>query len=231
MCPETITATEDHYHLPQDRLRVVGHASFIGVYPDGYDRDRARSELGVAPDDIVLLALGGIRPYKGIDRLLDALDLALSREPRLRLIVAGKRGVFASAAEIEARCRSHPRVIANFTAIPDDELQIFFKGSDVVALPHRKVLNSGALLLAYTFARPVIAPVTGCLTELLDPACSIGFDPADESSLTSALTRAGTLATHDARIAARAVAESYLPADMAGDFARLLTSLVEPEAG
>jgi glycosyltransferase involved in cell wall biosynthesis len=88
------------------------------------------------------------------------------------------------------------------------------------------VLNSGSLLLAYTFGLPVIAPATGCLVDLLDPGASIGFDPEDDDALLGALRRVRSLTGPTPRRAARAIAERYPPPDMAADFAALLRRLV-----
>ena len=227
MCAETTRAVSPYYALPADRTVVIPHASFLGVYGDAVDRETARRLLGVGKDDIVLLAIGGIRRYKGIDRLLDALDEALRGERRLRLVVAGRPGRFEEVGELEKRCRQHPRVISRFERVEDDELPVYLKGSDVAVLPHRAVLNSGSLLLAYTFGLPVIAPATGCLLDLLDPAASIGFDPDDDGGLLEALRRVRSLTGPTPRRAARAIAERYTPPDMAADFAAVLRRLVE----
>jgi glycosyltransferase involved in cell wall biosynthesis len=226
MCDATVAAVSSLYSLPAERTVVIPHSSFLGVYGDALDRASARRYLGVDKDDVVLLAIGGIRRYKGIDRLLDAFDRALRAERRLRLVVAGRPGRFEELAELEKRCRQHRRVIARFDRIEDEELQVFLKASDVAVLPHRAVLNSGSLLLAYTFGLPVIAPTAGCLVDLLDPGASIGFDPEDDDALLGALRRVRSLTGPAPRRAARAVAERYTPPDMAADFAAVLRRLV-----
>ena len=226
MCASTAEAVSGLYSLPADRTVVIPHSSFLGVYGDALDRATARRYLGVDKDDIVLLAIGGIRRYKGIDRLLDAFDQALRAERRLRLVVAGRPGRFDEVGELEKRCRQHRRVISRFERIEDADLQVYLKGSDVAVLPHRAVLNSGSLLLAYTFGLPVIAPATGCLADLLEAGASIGFDPEDDAGLLDALRRVRSLTGPAPRRAARAVAERYPPPEMAADFTALLRRLV-----
>ena len=173
MCEATVDEIGDLYRLPPDRTLVLPHSSYIGVYPDAADRQISRDRLGVDPEDVVVLALGGIRPYKGLDRLLEAFERAVRRERRLRLVVAGKTWPFAELDELSDAFRSHPRVIANFNEILPTDLQHFYKASDVAVIPQRVVLNSGALLLAYTFGLPVIAPRSGCVAELLDDRASM----------------------------------------------------------
>lgn len=226
LCEQTPDATREHYELPRDRTRVVPHSSYLGIYPDAVSRDLARSRLGIEEGDIAILAFGGIRPYKGIDRLVDALDRALEEEPRLRLVVAGKPGRFEGIKPLQARLEGHPRCIPVFSEIPSEDLQYFYRAADVAVLAHRAVLNSGALLLAYSFAVPVIAPSVGCLKEALDPASSIAFDPDDEGSLVDALARSSELANHEARRAARSLAENRPVGAMSTAFLAALPTTV-----
>ena len=45
--------------------------------------------------------------------------------------------------------------------IKDEEIEIYFKASDVVVLPYLEFSQSGVLFLAYSFGKPVIAPNIG----------------------------------------------------------------------
>ena len=218
MCEETLDETRDLYELSSEKTRVVEHSSYIDVYPDSVSRETARSRLAIEADDIVLLAFGGIRPYKGIDRLLAAFDRALDREPRLRLVVAGKPGRFEGINDLRQALDEHPRCIAVFSEINPSDVQFFFKAADVAVLAHKTVLNSGALLLAYTFGLPVIAPRFGCLTDLVDSGPAITFDHQVEGALEDALISASGHAHPEARRAARRAAEERPVAKMSDLF-------------
>jgi hypothetical protein len=50
--------------------------------------------------------------------------------------------------------------------IPPDEVQPFFAAADLVVLPYRQILNSGAVVLAMTLGRPVLVPDLGSMREL-----------------------------------------------------------------
>src|SRR5690606_19232771 len=50
--------------------------------------------------------------------------------------------------------------------IPDNELHTDLSAADIVILPYRAVFNSGALLLALSFDKPVIAPHIGAMVVL-----------------------------------------------------------------
>ena len=54
------------------------------------EHGRFRARMGLAPRHRVLLFVGRIHPLKGLDILIDALAIAVKREPLLRLVVVGR---------------------------------------------------------------------------------------------------------------------------------------------
>lgn len=226
MTEDTRELVAEVVDLPTDRLHVIGHPSYIDVYPNVVEAAQARLEVGAAPDDIVLLNLGGIRPYRGIDTLLDAFDLAVAREPRLRLLIAGKPGKHPSVKDIERRAAEHARVISWMEEVPDIELQVFFNAADVVVLSHRTVLNSGGLFLAWTFGRPVIAPAAGTLPGLVSDDIGRLYAPGDVSGLAEAMAGATALTGPSVRRAAWDRARAFTPADAATALADVVDNLL-----
>ena len=192
MCEETVAACAEWFEIPQSKVRVIPHPSYIDVYPNLVDRETARDALGLRSEDFVYLHLGQIRPYKGIDRLLDAFERVAGVDGDARLLLVGKPGRFEGVRQITDRARANPGVVASFNPVPDADIQLYMNAADVVVLPHQTALNSGVLLLAYSFARPVVASATGCLAGQVDETTGIPFDWAD-----------GPLALQNAMLAAR----------------------------
>jgi len=229
MSAATIAVTAPHYTLPPERTVLVAHSSYHGWYPDLMSRQEARHRLGLLPHEVALLALGGIRPYRGLDRLLDVFDELVDADPRLRLLVAGRPGPGAATAELVRRATEHPRISVQFRHLPPPVLQVWSRAADLAVLPYRAILNSGAFQLAQSFDLPVVAPRDGSLESLLDPVCTVGFDPRDGDDLRRAVA-AGIALVDDparaaaAREAAREAALRYPPAAMAADFARALVA-------
>lgn len=224
MCAATTEVT-DGYELPAAKVEVIAHGSYVDVYPDVVTDVVARRELGLPADATVVLCLGQIRPYKGIDRLLDAFVEARAAVPSLHLVVAGAPGRFAGVQELLDQITATPGVTGIFEEIPDEELQVPLRASDVVVLPHERVLNSGAALLALSYGRPIIAPDTGCLPSLVTD--DIGTTFVGRDGLAEALRRAADLDTPAARRAAYLRAREHTSADMADAFA----SMVEDDLG
>ncbi len=166
-------------------VHVVPHPHFIGVYPDMVTREAARARFGYAPGDVVLAFVGGVRPNKGVDRLVSAFQEC--HDPRLRLLIAGKPGPPAGHIDaIRAAAACDPRICLHLEFIPDDELQYYYRAADAVVLPFSRILTSSSAVLAMSFGRAVIAPRMGCLAELPEEAALL-YDCADEDSLRSVL--------------------------------------------
>ena len=106
-----------------------------------------------------LLHFGLLRPYKNVPHLI--ATFAEAALPGATLLIAGKpfddqvRDEVATAAADVAGVRLELRYIR------PDEVQLFFLAADLVVLPYQRILNSGAALLALSFARPVLVPRMG----------------------------------------------------------------------
>ncbi len=230
MCERTAEYVSAYYTLPPGKIRVVPHPAYVDVYPNIVDQARARSELGLKADQTVFCFFGGIRPYKGVDRLLDAFDKVAQTKPESRLIVVGPPGRFAELEAMADRCEADPRIIGNFNRIADADVQLYLNAADVVVLPHRSVLNSGSVMLAFSFARPVIAPALGCVAELLTPDVSSTFDLDDPGGLTAAMIRADEMKAEPFRDAAYRKALAHPIPAISEEFCRVVRELVDPQA-
>ncbi len=136
----------------------------VTTVPHGHYRDWYTVPADVARVPRRLLFFGLIRPYKGIEELLDAL--AADPEADLELRIVGAPADPALAERIEAAARTDPRVACLLRHLDDDELAAEITAAAVVVLPYRELHNSGALLLALSLDRPVLVPA-GEVTDAL----------------------------------------------------------------
>lgn len=228
---ETPALVAPSYQLDPAKVVVIEHASYLGYYPDWITREEARSRLGLGSDQTVLVTLGGIRPYKALDTLLDVFEELGRDDPALQLLIAGRVMGGSAADRLSERCARHARVTAHLEYVPDDELQVWMKAADLAVLPYRDILNSGAFLLAQTFGLPVVAPRAGSLRTWEDQLHVTLFDPLDPTSLAAAITASVAEVRRDAgrlRVQALAAARSRRPETMASEFARAVAPLLSP---
>jgi beta-1,4-mannosyltransferase len=215
----------DSYELPADRLVTLRHSSYAGIYPSLPDRDLARDQLGVPRGVPTVGLIGRLRPYKGVDVLLDAVRIAAQSLPDLTVLLAGQTPPDHVAA-IEAMLPEGVRVIRHHTFLDAADIGTWLQASNVIALPYRRVLNSGSALMAATLGRPVIIPDDTPLAEVY--AGEAWVEPYAASDGVEDLARAIVrLAPGDPvrEQAALDFAASYTPYDMSRDFLRILDGL------
>jgi glycosyltransferase involved in cell wall biosynthesis len=185
-------------------------------------QEQARRRLGIPPAATIFLAIGAIKPYKGLTELLDAFDELTCRDPgRFVLLVAGNP---SSDEETERFCRrvlTHPAVFAKFGKIPTDEMQVYLRAADVGVFPYRRSLNSGALALTTTFGLPAVLPSHSGETSGVNESYAEVYDPIDPDGLVNAMSSAARrLCTPEARAAASAASEQVSLPAVAGAFAQ-----------
>lgn len=114
-----------------------------------------------------LLFFGLVRPYKGLDVLIDALGLL--KNECIHLTVAGE--IWGMLEEIEKQIKKlqlQNRVELVPRYVTDQEAAEYFDRADVVVLPYRTATGSGVLGLAYYYCKPVIVSRVGGLADSVD---------------------------------------------------------------
>ncbi len=164
------------------------HPSYIECYDNQIGRNAARQELGFNDDAITYLFMGHIKPYKGIEDLIEAFK-HLEGES-VRLCVAGRPWDAEAETSIRRTAASDLRITLDLTFVPAARVQTYMNAADIVVLPFRKTHTSGSVLLAMSFARAVIVPALGAIPEYIDQSAAIFFDPTDPDGLLEALREA-----------------------------------------
>ena len=188
-CGAAADAIAATYRVPEaDEMDVVTDGSFVAAYENDVSRDAARRDLGIDDDAFVVLFFGLIREYKGVPDLVEAFaDLDA---PDAELWVVGNPHDDRIEAQVAALAGSDPRIETRLEFVPDDRIQYFLNAADALALPYRRILNSGTAHLGLSYGRPVIAPAIGCLPETVPPENEFLYDPSDADGLAEALRRA-----------------------------------------
>ncbi|MGQ9666396.1 MAG: glycosyltransferase [Anaerolineae bacterium] len=172
-------------------IHVIPHGSYVGWYPDGVGRQEARRQLDVAEESFVYLMLGGLRPYKGAEELIQAF--AGLPGDNLQLIIAGHAHEPAYALALEELARGQDRIRLFLEHVPDERVQYFMRAADVCVLPYRRVTTSGAAVLALSFHKPIVVPAIGPFPALVRAAAGICYEPAGVQDLRQALEAARAL--------------------------------------
>ena len=146
------------------RVQVIPHGpNPYAAYRGDLTKAALRARWGVPERALVVLFFGFIKPYKGLDVLLEALAL-LDDETPIHLLVAGSGGGryadhLQACEGLMARPGIERKVTAVLRHIEDAEVPELFTLCDAVALPYRPVFTSqsGVLNVASYYRRPILA--------------------------------------------------------------------------
>jgi glycosyltransferase involved in cell wall biosynthesis len=118
-----------------------------------------------------LLFFGFIRKYKGLDILLEAMQLLknhLIHGKEVKLLIAGE--FYEDRAHYDEQIRElgiENQLILHTDFIPDSEVRNYLCAADVVIQPYRHATQSGVTPLAYHFEIPMIVTNVGGLPSLV----------------------------------------------------------------
>ncbi len=174
--------------LPEARYRVTPHPSYAAL---GRDRERTMTLPVAVPQDRPLLLFAGfVRPYKGLDVLLEALPNVLARRP-VHLLAAGEFWEDVEAYRERASALGVADAVTLLDAyLPDEQLAACMVAADVVVLPYRSASQSGVVQLAFGYQRPVItSDVDGLREAVAHEQTGLLVPPEDPAALAAAINR------------------------------------------
>ena len=135
------------------------------------DKMVARNYFGLNEDEKVLLFFGFIRPYKGLDLLIEGL--AKTKSENVKLIIAGEfytdeKPYFDLAKKWEIG----DKLIWKNHFISNEEVGLYFCAADLVVQPYKHATQSGVTQIAYHFEKPMIVTDVGGLAEIVPDGIS-----------------------------------------------------------
>jgi glycosyltransferase involved in cell wall biosynthesis len=179
----TARALTDHFHAITDAVKSWA-VSDMGIRPDritvvhrGRDPDRlgeaspdrrrsVRRALGLSEEDEVVVTVGRQEFQKGQRHLIEAVAALAASRPRLKLLLAGRRG--ASSSELD-RMREAPELagrvlfLGHRSDVPD-----LLAASDVFAFPSLYEGLGGSVLEAMALGLPIVATDLPAVREVVE---------------------------------------------------------------
>jgi glycosyltransferase involved in cell wall biosynthesis len=172
------------------KVHVIAHGAFEHLTHVAGARPLP-AELAAVKRPVVLL-FGLLRPYKGLDVLLDAWR---ELRPDAELWIVGMPRM--DVARLRAQAPASVRWVSRFVA--DDEIAAYFERADLVVLPYREIDQSGVLFTALAFGSPLLLSDVGGFGEVAAQGAAALVRPGDARALAGELER--LLGDADARAA------------------------------
>lgn len=224
-CKSARAQVSQKLNLSDPKIALIEHSSYLGYYKP-LKPNKLRTALNLEKTRRVYLFLGTLRPYKGLDTLISSFKQLSDSD--IALVIAGWADN-QQKQHLKSLAASDSRIKLLSQKVNENQLSQFFGLADIVVLPYRQILNSGSLWLAFSFAKPVIAPSRGCLPDYLTNQGGIVYQK--DSQLTGALHQSlawnqeklQQLGNHNFRLA-----QTYTPTFEAQKTAQLYKQVVTP---
>jgi glycosyltransferase involved in cell wall biosynthesis len=148
-----------------DRIAVIPHGSYVGIYPPGRTRERMRRELDVPETAFVFLIFGELRAHKEVVRAVEAFTGARAGE--LALVIAGMPKDAETIAALEQHAADDSRIRLKLEFVYPEHVAELFTACDAVIAPRADGGTSGSLILGPSLGLPTIAADRPAYREVL----------------------------------------------------------------
>ncbi|HEX2232096.1 MAG TPA: glycosyltransferase family 4 protein [Thermoleophilaceae bacterium] len=168
--------------VPAERVRVIPHGAF-----DHLTRQEHEAPLPPELAEVegpVVLYFGTVRPYKGVEVLLEAFTGIEGAE---LWVVGHPLGVSMERLYALARvARGRVRFVSRY--VTDAETPAFLRRADLLVLPHLRVDQSGVLFAGLAFGKPMVLSDVGGFAEVAaDHGAGRAVPPGDPAALAAAI--------------------------------------------
>lgn len=170
------------FQVTADKLGVVPIGISASFSPaSAADKERFARSQGLSN---YLLYVGTWKPWKNVERLLDAFDMVRQSGYTGRLVLAGKAARYQ--LDLTERIQQLAPHVMLLGAVSENDLPALYSAADVLVMPSLYEGFGLPVLEAMACGTPVIVSQAGPLPEVAGEA-GMYFDPLDVSSMAQAI--------------------------------------------
>jgi glycosyltransferase involved in cell wall biosynthesis len=198
----------DEVGLDPAKVRVIPHGAFD--YLTKLPEEKPLPPELEGAEGPVILCFGLLRPYKGIENLIEAYGRGAKRSGAELWIVGNPRMDVEPLRRQAAAAGGRVRTITRF--VDEAEIPAIFRRADLVVLPYLDAEHSGVLYTGLAFGKPLVLSAVGGFPEVAETGAARVVPPGDVNALAKVIEQlAGDEAARAelAAAATRAAAGTY----------------------
>jgi glycosyltransferase involved in cell wall biosynthesis len=158
--------------------------------PQKYDKNLLKEKYKIEGTKKIVMFIGTLRPHKGVDDLIDAINIFKNKEVVLSIIGITNKDKFCEKILKHAKKLLGNRFLV-FGIQPFDKIPQFLAMADVVVIPQKKNLATigqipAKLFDAMAMAKAIIATDVSDIPEILD-GCGWVVEPENPEKLADAI--------------------------------------------
>ena len=153
----------------EEDIYIVPHGNYIPFIKVQTDKIASRKLLDLPNGKTILLFFGLIKKVKGLEVLIHALKEVVRKNPDIVLLIAGKpwENNFVTYQKIITENNLQENIILHTKFISQEDVEHYYCASDLVVLPYKKIYQSGVLMMALSYERPVLVSDLPPLVEVI----------------------------------------------------------------
>ena len=155
-----------------------------------YSQAKVREELKIYNDKIILF-FGFVRPYKGLDTLIEANQNLSQKLENYKIIICGEcYGDDNKYNDMITQFSKNNEIEWINEYLPEKTASKYFAAADIVVLPYKSASQSGVIPLSYSYEKPVIASnIKGIKEMVQDKKTGFLFEKSDSKDLGSKIIK------------------------------------------
>jgi glycosyltransferase involved in cell wall biosynthesis len=178
------TRLRNEVGLDPARVRVIPHGAFD--YLTRLPEEKPLPAELAGAEGPVILSFGLLRPYKGVENLLEAFGRVAASNPDAELWIVGNPRMDIEPLRRQASgAGGRVRFVARF--VDDAEIPAIFRRADLVVLPYLDAEHSGVLYTGLAFAKPLVLSAVGGFPEVAATGAARLVPPGDPAALATTL--------------------------------------------
>jgi glycosyltransferase involved in cell wall biosynthesis len=158
-----------YYNIPENRIRVIHNGVDTHKFYPAKDKQKIKAELGLNPNDPIILSVGRLYARKGLFTLIEAMSAVVKQFKNAKFVISGK-GQSDEMAKLHAHAKRldvENNII--FTGYyPDQKLPKLYQVADVFALSTFYEHHPFAALEALATGLPVVTTTVGGIAETIE---------------------------------------------------------------
>lgn len=165
------------YHIKREHIYI----SKLGTYDNLLNVKATKSNISK-----YILFFGTISSHKGVEYLCQAMEIVCKKFKNAKLVIAGSGKIYFNLEKLNAYKKGNI-ILANHY-LSERELVGYIKSSFLVVCPYIDATQSGVIMSAFAFNKPVIATNVGGLPEMvINKRHGIIVPPKDAKALNKAI--------------------------------------------
>lgn len=175
----------DEVGLDPERVHVIPHGAFDYLTRLPEEKPLPAELEGAGGP--VILCFGLLRPYKGIEHLVDAYGRVAAGSPGAELWIVGNPRMDVGPLRRRAEeAGGRVRFVTRF--VDEAEIPPIFRRADLVVLPYLDAEHSGVLYTGLAFGKPLVLSAVGGFPEVAEAGAARLVPPGDTDALAATLS-------------------------------------------